>query len=220
MAAAGTFRRLVRVVPYMSQSLPAFAVTWDYRCPFARNAHEHILTGLAAGAEWDVRFLAFSLGQVHVAEGEPSVWDKPEQDTGIIALQAGVVVRDLYPELFPAVHRALFAARHDDALHLEDRAVVSAVLERHGVPVDVVFGRIDDGSALATVRAEHEGFAESHNVWGVPTFIVDDQAVFIRFMHRSPDGADAAASIETIERAVGLIGWTDLNEFKHTSVAR
>jgi hypothetical protein len=48
----------------------AFAVTWDYRCPFARNAHEHVLDGLAAGAEWDVTFLPFSLGQVHVV-GQP-----------------------------------------------------------------------------------------------------------------------------------------------------
>ena len=197
-----------------------FAVTWDYRCPFARNAHEHILTGLAAGADWDVRFLAFSLGQVHVAEGAPSVWEKPEQDTGIVALQAGVVVRDEFPEVFPAVHRGLFAARHDDALHLEDPAVVRHVLERNGVPVDRVFARIDDGSALATVQAEHQGFAESHDVWGVPTFIVDDQAVFIRFMHRAADGADPAASIDTVERAVDLVGWTDLNEFKHTAVPR
>ena len=197
-----------------------FAVTWDYRCPFARNAHEHILTGLAAGADWDVRFLPFSLGQVHVAEGAPSVWEKPEQDTGIIALQAGVVVRDEFPELFPAVHRALFGARHDDALHLEDADVVRDVLKRQDVPVDQVFARIDDGSALATVRAEHEGFAESHDVWGVPTFIVDDQAVFIRFMHRSAEGADPASSISTIERAVDLISWTDLNEFKHTALPR
>src|ERR1700733_4845373 len=101
-----------------------FAVTWDYRCPFARNAHEHILTGLAAGADWDVRFLAFSLGQVHVEEGAPSVWEKPGQDAAIVAVQACVVVRDDFPELFPAVHRALFAARHDDALHLEDADVV------------------------------------------------------------------------------------------------
>jgi hypothetical protein len=197
-----------------------FAVTWDYRCPFARNAHEHILTGLAAGADWDVRFLAFSLGQVHVEEGAPSVWEKPEQDTGIVALQAGVVVRDEFPELFPAVHRALFAARHDDALHLEDADVVKGVLERNGVPVEQVFARIDDGSALATVRAEHEGFAESHDVWGVPTFVVDDQAVFIRFMHRATDGANPATSISAIERAVDLVGWTDLNEFKHTSLPR
>jgi hypothetical protein len=197
-----------------------FAVTWDYRCPFARNAHEHILTGLAAGADWNVRFLAFSLGQVHVEEGTPSVWEKPEQDTGIVALQAGVVVRDDFPELFPAVHRALFAARHDDALHLEDADVVRDVLKRNDVPVDEVFARIDDGSALATVRAEHEGFAESHSVWGVPTFVVDDQAVFIRFMHRATKGSDPATSISAIERAVDLISWTDLNEFKHTSLPR
>jgi 2-hydroxychromene-2-carboxylate isomerase len=195
-----------------------FAVTWDYRCPFARNAHEHLLTGLAAGADWEVTFLPFSLGQVHVAEGAPSVWEKPEQDSGIVALQAGVVVRDEYPELFPAVHRALFAARHDEALRLDDRGVVSGVLEREGVPAENVFARIDDGSALATVKAEHESYAASHDVWGVPTFIVGDQAVFIRFMHRATDGAEPSASIDSIERAVDIIGWTDLNEFKHTSV--
>jgi hypothetical protein len=98
--------------------------------------------------------------------------------------------------------------------------VVSDVLERGGVPVETVFARIDDGSALATVKAEHEGYAESHEVWGVPTFIVGDQAVFIRFMHRATDGAEPAVSIDSIERAVDLIGWTDLNEFKHTSVPR
>jgi hypothetical protein len=199
-----------------------FGVTWDYRCPFARNAHEHILTGLAAGADWQVRFLPFSLGQAHVAEGEPTVWEKPEQDTGILALQAGVIVRDDYPAAFPGVHRDLFAARHDEGLHIEDPAVVKAVLERHDVPVDAVFARIDDGSALATVQAEHEEFVESHKVWGVPTFIVDEQAVFIRFMHRAKTdgGQPASASIDTIERAVDLISWTDLNEFKHTSVPR
>jgi hypothetical protein len=198
-----------------------FAVTWDYRCPFARNAHEHLLTGLAGGADWDVSFVAFSLGQVHVQEGQPSVWDKPEQDAGILALQAGVVVRDQFPDKFPGVHRALFAARHDQALHLDDRAVIEAVLGEHGVPAGEVLARIDSGAALATVRHEHEGYAASHSVWGVPTFISGDQAVFVRLMDRSPVGTDPAASIRTIERTVDLVGgWTDLNEFKHTSIPR
>src|SRR2546430_7641145 len=87
--------------PVPSRMSLSFAVTWDYRCPFARNAHEHILTALAAGADWDVRFVPFSLGQVHVAEGEADVWDEPEKDTGIVALQAGTVVRDRFPEQFP-----------------------------------------------------------------------------------------------------------------------
>ena len=46
-----------------------FAVSWDYRCPFARNAHEHVLEGIVAGADWDVTFVPFSLNQVHVEEG-------------------------------------------------------------------------------------------------------------------------------------------------------
>ena len=92
-----------------------FAVTWDYRCPFARNAHEHILTGLAAGADWDVTFVPFSLGQAHVEEGQPDVWDKPEQDSGILALQAGVVVRDKYPDLFPATREVTYRFFIDSA---------------------------------------------------------------------------------------------------------
>ena len=199
----------------------SFAVTWDYRCPFARNAHEHVLSGLATGADWDVTFLAFSLGQAHVEEGQPSVWDKPEQDGGILALQAGVVVRDHFAERFPNVHRALFAARHDNALQLDDRAVIEGVLREQGVEPDEVFARIDSGEALATVRDEHERVVASHHVWGVPTFIAGGQAVFVRLMDRSPVGADAAASVRTVERTVDLVsGWTELNEFKHTSIPR
>jgi DSBA-like thioredoxin domain len=218
LRAAGTASRRAGGTVAMPDS---FAVTWDYRCPFARNAHEHVLTGLAGGADWDVRFVPFSLGQVHVAEGAPSVWDKPEQDSGIVVLQAGVVVRDEFPDRFPAVHRALFAARHDEGRHLEDREVVARVLADHGVPADVVFARIGSGAALATVRSEHEGYATSHSVWGVPTFISGDQAVFVRLMSRASAGADAAASIRTVDRIVDLVtGWVDLNEFKHTSVPR
>ena len=217
-AVAGTSTIASEVVTDMTVT---FAVTWDYRCPFARNAHEHILTGLAAGADWQVRFLPFSLGQVHVAEGEPSVWDKPDQDTGILALQAGVIVRDEFAGQFPAVHRALFAARHDEGLQLEDRGVVKRILAEHGVTTATVFARIDSGAALASVQTEHEQFARSHNVWGVPTFIAGEQAVFIRFMHRAPLGADPTASIQTIERTLELVTeWVDLNEFKHTTIPR
>jgi len=199
----------------------SFALTWDYRCPFARNAHEHVLSALAAGADWDVTFLAFSLGQVHVEEGQPSVWDKPEQDRGILALQAGVIVRDHFDQQFPSVHRALFAARHDQGLALDDRAVIEGVLREQGVATEKVFARIDSGEALAQVQDEHERYVASHHVWGVPTFIAGDQAVFVRLMDRSPLGADAAASRTTIERTVDLVsGWSELNEFKHTSIPR
>ena len=40
--------------------MTSFAVSWDYRCPFARNAHEHLVDGLRGGANWDVTWVPFS----------------------------------------------------------------------------------------------------------------------------------------------------------------
>jgi hypothetical protein len=197
--------------------MTSFAVTWDYRCPFARNAHEHIVTGLEAGADWDVTFLPFSLGQAHVEEGGVDVWDEPEKDSGLIALQAGVVVRDHFPEQFLQVHRALFALRHDQGSKLGADDVRATLID-NGVDADAVFARIDSGEALSKVRDEHMTWVKSHQVWGVPTFITGDNAVFIRFMHRPEGDADVART--TIDKALGLLDWSDLNEFKHTSIAR
>src|SRR5262245_45106139 len=165
----------------------AFAVTWDYRCPFARNAHEHLIEGLRAGADWDVQFVPFSLGQVHVEEGDTDVWDEPAKDSGLLALQAGTIVRDRYPDRFLDVHEALFAARHDEGQKIKEPDVVRAVLRAQGVDDDAVFAEIDAGVALDTVRKEHETSVAGHEVWGVPTFIAGEGASFVRLMNR-PEG--------------------------------
>ncbi len=198
--------------------MPTFAVTWDYRCPFARNAHEHLLDGLEGGAGWDVRFVPFSLGQAHVAEGEPPIWETPEKDGGLLALQAAVVVRDRFPERFHRVHRGLFTTRHDSGLPIQDRAVICEVLDRNDVPGLAVLDEVAGGEPLARVRAEHEAVTGSHSVWGVPTFISGERAVFVRLMDRP--GGDASLATRTIERLVELLDWPELNEFKHTSIPR
>ncbi len=165
--------------------MPApFSVTWDYRCPFARNAHEHVVTGLESGADWDVTFTPFSLGQVHVAEGEPDIWERPADDTGLFALQAGVAVRDLEPDKFLAAHDSLFALRHDKGGKLNDESAVREVLGEAGVDVDAVFEQIASGEALETIRLEHTQAAKEHTVWGVPTFVSGDRAIFVRLMDR------------------------------------
>jgi hypothetical protein len=191
-------------------------VTWDYRCPFARNAHEHVLDGLAAGADWDVTFLPFSLGQVHVEDGEPDVWDSPDADSGLLGLQVGVAVRNTLPDRFHEAHRALFTHRHEQAGSLRDEQALRNVLKALEIDADAVFAEVASGRPLATIKAEHTAYAASHDVWGVPTFIVGDQAAFVRFMHR-PAG-DGKVARSTIERTVDLLGWPDLNEFKHTSI--
>jgi hypothetical protein len=196
----------------------AFDITWDYRCPFARNAHEHVIDALEAGADWDVTFVPFSLGQVHVAEGQPDVWDDPESDTGLLALQAGVVVRDKFPDSFLAVHRALFALRHDEGLQLKEPGEIRRVLEGAGVDADAVFDEIGTGRPLQKIKEEHTAAADKNKVWGVPTFVQHDRAVFVRLMNR-PQG-DGALATTTVERVLDLLTWPELNEFKHTSIPR
>jgi hypothetical protein len=196
-----------------------FAVTFDYRCPFARNVHEHVLAGLDAGSPWTVTFWPFSLDQVHVEAGEPAVWDDPGKRPDLLALSVGVTVRDEWPDRFPAVHAALFAARHDHGQDIRDESVLAGLLEREGVTPAAVLERVASGAPLQTLRAEHERAVARHQIFGVPTLVVDGRAAFVRLMTR-PNG-DARAAVASIERLVDLVaGWADLNELKHTTVPR
>jgi predicted DsbA family dithiol-disulfide isomerase len=196
-----------------------FSVNWDYRCPFARNAHEHVLAGLRAGADWDVRFLVFSLEQAHVEEGGTPVWEEPDRHPGLTANLAGLVVRDRSPEEFPAVHEALFSARHDDALDLRDRTVLTKVLDQAGVDGGSVLSEVDAGWPLDVLKAEHTESVQELQAFGVPTFITAEAAVFVRLMTR-PAG-DGALGLTTIERVLDVMaGFPELNEFKHTKILR
>ena len=192
-----------------------FAVTWDYRCPFARIGHEHVLDALEAGAPWDVSFVPFFLNQAHVPEGAVPAWDDPAQESDLVALASGVVVRDRIPEHFHAVHRALFDARHEEGRDLRDRAVVAEALTGAGVDAEAVLSEVDSGWPGKQIRSEHEDAVSRLDVFGVPTFIVGDDAVFVRLMAR-PQG-DAHLARTTIDRVLALItDHPDLNEFKHT----
>ena len=195
-----------------------FGITWDYRCPFARIVHAHVIAGLLDGADWNVRFVPFSLGQVHVEEGEAPIWERPQDDTGLLALQAAVVVRDASPTDFPLVHRALFEARHADGAQLRDESVLRAILEGQEVDPDPIFAQIATGIPLATIRDEHTAAARDLDVWGVPTFMTDRHAAFVRLMELPVDAADARRSVERIVEM--LAEWPSLNEFKHTSLDR
>jgi len=49
-------------------------------------------------------------------------------------------------------------------------------------------------------------------VWGVPTYIEGDEAVFVRFMERG--------RVDDLERTLDMLQWSRLNEFKRTRIAR
>ncbi|MGO8823933.1 MAG: DsbA family protein [Acidimicrobiales bacterium] len=198
--------------------MSTFAVTWDYRCPFARNAHEHLAVALTDGADWHVTFLPFSLSQVHVPEGGTPVWDDPAKAPDLLALAAGVVVRDQYPDRFLDAHVALFAARHDEGLDLRVPGVVAGVLDGVGLPGDKIVAEVGTSAPAQEIRRAHERAVNELEVFGVPTFVVDDRAVFVRLMSR-PQG-DAALARRTVQGVLDLFDTLpDLNEFKHTSLS-
>ncbi|MEX1177692.1 MAG: DsbA family protein [Nitriliruptor sp.] len=197
------------------------ALTFDYLCPFARNANEHVVAALEAGADWDVTFTPYSLAQGHVPEGESDVWerDEPLRESGILALTVGLVVRDRHPDAFLAVHRALFAARHDEGEDVKDPDVLGRVLSGAGLDAAAVLEEASSAAGLELLEKEHDAGVRDHEVWGVPTFIAGDRAVFVRLMDR-PDG-DAAHATRSIERVLDLVeGFPTLHEFKQTDLPR
>jgi len=147
------------------------------------------------------------------------VWDDPAKAPDLTALAAGVVVRDQYPELFLEAHRALFAARHDRGLDLRDERVVADVLDRSGLPADKVLAEVHTGAPIDQIRTAHQRAVGEWDVFGVPTFVIDGRAAFVRLMSR-PEG-DPALARRTIEGVLSLFDdQPDLNEYKFTKLDR
>jgi protein-disulfide isomerase len=189
------------------------AVTYDYLCPFARNAHEAVVAALRDGSDLEVRFVPFSLEQAHVEEGQPPVWETPVEQLrrGVRALAYGLAVRDEVPESFFDFHLAAFAARHDHGQKFETD-VLDDVVASVGLDVEAVRKVVETGRPLEALAAEHTEAVDRWSVFGVPTFIDGDEAVFIRFMERG--------RVDDLERALDLLGWNRLNEFKRTTIPR
>ena len=192
------------------------AVTFDYRCPFARNAHEAVIAAIRTDALPDVewRFLPFSLDQAHVEEGEPPAWERSPDSwgTGVLALLYGIAVRDAFPGHFLDAHRELFAARHDHGRKLGHETVLRDVVASVGLDPDAVADEAWSGRPLKTLAAEHTQAVDEWGVFGVPTFVEHDDAVFVRFMERG--------RVDDLERMLALLDWTRFNEFKRTRLPR
>lgn len=193
----------------------SIAVTFDYRCPFAYNGNTAVVNAIRQGALPDVefRFVPFSLDQAHVEEGETPVWerDPAERGSGVRALLYGIALREHHPEEFLDAHLALFAQRHDHGKRFEEdvlREAVAAV----GVDPDVVAKEASSAETLAILADEHTEAVSRWEVFGVPTYIESDEAVFVRFMERG--------RVDDLEQVLGMLQWSRLNEFKRTRIPR
>ena len=132
--------------------------------------------------------------------------------TGVLALLYGIAVRDQFPDQFFDAHLSLFAARHERGEKLGREDVLRAAVAAAGLDADAVAAEVASGRPLKTLAAEHTEAVDKYEVFGVPTFIEGDEAVFIRFMERG--------RVDDLERALELLQWSRLNEFKRTRIAR
>ena len=196
---------------------PPFVLLYDYRCPFARNVHEHVLAARASGLELDVTFEPFTLSQGHIAEGAPAVWDDPRHDGSMLSLEVSVAVRDAHPDSFDALHTVLFDARHERGISLTTREQIAELLVEVDLDPGEIFALVDSRGPRRLIADAWTHFHDDLGVFGVPTFVVDDRdATFVRLM-TGPDRQDPGASMAVVERLLHLVIFqTEINEVKHT----
>ena len=198
--------------------MTSFDLSFDYRCPFAKNIHLHVIAALRAGADLDVNFAPWSLSQGSRAEGAPDVWNDPAYDADLLSLAAAVSVRDHQSEYFLDAHEAMFRARHDRAIRLVTLDEISNVLAPLGVDMAKVAADVASRRPHDVIAASHKEF-DRFEAFGVPTFVVNDDATFVRYM--SEPGDDPAPSVELITALLSMMtNRADLNEFKHTQLPR
>ena len=195
--------------------MKTFTVTYDYLCPFARIASESLVDAVAAGAPYDVSFKPFSLAQNHLDDDAVAVWDRSpsdEQGRGVLALMWSLAIRDGFSESFLEFHKSLFNAKHDDLADIGDEAVLADIATNVGLDAGAVAAAVATGIPGKTLAAEHTALVEDLGVFGVPTFIDGDEAVFVRFMERH--------KLDDLDRVIDMISWTNVNEFKRPRIPR
>jgi hypothetical protein len=195
-----------------------FDLSFDYRCPFAKNIHLHVVTALRVGADFNVNFVPWSLSQGSRSVGAPDVWNDPAYDGDLLSLAAGISVRDQQSEYFLDAHEALFRARHDRAIRLVTLDEISNVLAPLGVDMAKVAADVASRRPHDVIAASHKEF-DRFEAFGVPTFVVNDDATFVRYMSEPSDSPEE--SVELITSLLTMMtSRADLNEFKHTQLPR
>ena len=196
--------------------MTSFELSYDYRCPFAKNIHLHMVAALKAGGDFDVTFVPWTMSQGYKQSGAPDVWDDPNKDAELLALAVSTSIRDQQPEKFLDAHDAMFRARHEKASRLVTIEEIEGVLAPLGVDMDAVKEDVTSRRPHAVIGESFKRFAKVE-AFGVPTFVVNNDATFVRYMHGPSE--DGAASIKILESLLHLMAnQSALNEFKHTKV--
>jgi protein-disulfide isomerase-like protein with CxxC motif len=193
----------------------SFKLSYDYRCPFAKNIHLHAVAALKGGADLQIEFMPWTMSQNYRAEGAPDVWNDEKRDSELLSLAVSTSVRDQQPAFFLDVHEAFFRARHEQGVRLVSWEQIEPILVQTGVDIEKVKADVASRRPHQVIGAAFEEFTR-YEAFGVPTFVVNGDATFVRYM----DGPETPQkSGELLTSLVTLMSTQSaLNEFKHTRV--
>jgi len=198
--------------------MTAFELSYDYRCPFAKNIHLHMVSALKAGGTFDVTFVPWTMSQGYKADGSPDVWDDEKYNAELLALAVSTSIRDQQTEYFLDAHEAMFRGRHEKGIRLVTIEEIEGLLAPLGVDMDKVRSDIASRRPHQVIGESFKRFAKVE-AFGVPTFVIGNDATFVRYMNAPTN--DAHASIAVIDSLVSMMAnQPELNEFKHTRLSR
>src|SRR5947209_12475148 len=171
----------------------AFAITYDYRCPFARVLHELTLDGLEAGAGWEVTLVPLSLNLQLVNSAEELFADSRHR-RALLALEVSAAVSLAWPDRHPTAHRALFNVFHVNGRSLYRPEVLTAALRSVGLDSDEVVALAGSMAVRDHLLATFQHL-QDRGVDGVPTVITGDTAALVRLR---PQACDPVSRVETV----------------------
>ena len=192
-----------------------FAVSFDYRCPFARNGHESVVAGLRAGRDWDVRSCR-SRSTRCTSRRARRRCGSATPTSGAPACSAAVGHRRprLVPRPVPRLaHRRVRGPPRRGRQDRQGRSARARSRRRSGSTPTRSRPRSRGPAARRSLADEHtEAVKRWHDV---------RRADVHRRRHAPCSSASwTASNPDDVDRVLDLLEWTDLNEFKHTSVPR
>jgi 2-hydroxychromene-2-carboxylate isomerase len=119
-------------------------------------------------------YMAKDLARVTRREGIPHRQPSVFPVNGIHGLRGALWCQGNAPEVFRAYHRALFRATWAEDRNVSDRGVVVEIAAGLGIDEDAFLAGIG-APELKEQLKQHTAAAEAQGIFGVPSFVVDDE---------------------------------------------
>ena len=195
----------------MTRSL---AVTFDYRCPFAYNGNAAVIARAPRRRRLRVPLRAVLARPGPRGRGRAAGVGPRARRGAAASSRCCTASRCATPSPTSSSTRTSRCSRRATTRGSSSttKTCCATPSTTAGLDADAVADEVASGRPLETLAAEHTEAVERWGVFGVPTFIEGDEAVFVRFMERG--------RVDDLERTLELLDWTRLNEFKRPRIDR